>query len=405
MSPEASSSYARRDVFRLGAGAAAALVAARTLGPFGEAGAAEPVAGPILKPLPPEWFVPYGSNAEMRWDTVDPRRYLTDQARLFVRNHTSTPTVDPATYALRIHGDGLADPRTAERAHTLTYRDLLRLPARTVTSTLECTGNGRSFFATQQGTPASGTAWQLGAVGTVRWTGVPLSLVLRRLGLRRDAVDVQASGLDASYVSGGVDYGKVRRPFPLAKALDDALLVYAANGRPLLPDHGFPVRLVLPGWVGIANIKWLGELEVSRSPLTSPWNTTWYRMTGPDYPADAPPLTVMPVKSAFELARGAVLPAGRTTVLTGRSWSGAAPVRRVEVSTDGGESWTRARTWRQKGAGWTQWSLPWRPQTSGEHVLLARATDTDGRTQPDTVPFNDNGYLFSAVVRHPVAVA
>ncbi|WP_370619269.1 sulfite oxidase [Mumia sp. Pv 4-285] len=413
MSPDPSQTpFARRDVLRLGAGAAAAVVAARALGhaPAGAVPAAAPSiapasAGPIVKPLPPEWFVPYGTNAEMRWDSVDPRRYLTSADRLFVRNHTSTPAIDPRTWELRVHGDGLADPRTHDRAHVLTYRDLLRLPARTVTTVLECTGNGRSLFATQQGTPASGTPWQLGAVGTSRWTGVPLSLVLRRLELRSDAVDVQAVGLDAPYVTGGVDYGRVRRPFPLAKALDDALLVYALNGRPLPPDHGFPVRLLLPGWVGIANVKWLGELEVSREPLSSPWNTKWYRMTGPDYPVDSPPLTVTPVKSAFELAPGAELRARRRTVLTGRSWSGAAPVVRVDVSTDGGESWSRARTRRTHGSGWTQWSLPWRPRSTGEHVLLARATDAAGRTQPDRVPFNDGGYFFSAVVRHPVAVA
>lgn len=407
--PAPTPALARRDVLRLGAGAAATLVAAGTLG-AGQALAAPSVlttpAGPILKPLPPEWFVTYGTNAEMRWDAVDPRQYLTSAERLFVRNHTRTPTIDASSYALRIHGDGLADPRSPERAHVLSYRDLLRLPSRTVTSLLECTGNGRSFFASQQGTPASGTAWGLGAVGTVRWTGVPLGTVLRALGVRRDAVDVQASGLDDPFVSGGVDYGRVRRPFPVAKALDDALLVYAMNGRPLLPDHGFPVRLLLPGWVGIANIKWLGELEVSRASLTSPWNTKWYRMTGGAYPSDAPPLTVMPVKSAFELARDAVLPAGRRTVLTGRAWSGAGRVTRVEVSTDGGASWGDARlTRRGHGGGWAQWAYPWRPRTTGSHVLLARATDSTGQTQPDTVPFNDNGYLFWAVVRHPVSVA
>jgi len=412
--PAPSPALARRDVLRLGAGAAAGLVAARSFGaaPASATPAVPPApsslapTGPILKPLPPEWFVTYGTNAEMRWDSVDPRRYLTPAERLFVRNHTSTPTIDPATYALRIFGDGLADARTPERAHVLSYRDLVRLPSRTVTSLLECTGNARSYFASQQGTPASGTAWQLGAVGTVRWTGVPLALVLRSLGLRSDAVDVQATGLDPSFVSGGVDYGRVRRPFPVAKALDDALLVYAMNGRALPPDHGFPVRLLLPGWVGIANIKWVGELEVSRSPLTSPWNTKWYRMTGGDYPADAPPLTVLPVKSAFELARDAVLPARRRTVLTGRAWSGAAPVTRVEVSTDGGASWERARITRHgRGGGWAQWAYPWRPRTSGPQVLLSRATDRAGRTQPATVPYNDNGYLFSAVVRHPVVIA
>ena len=116
----------------------------------------------------------------------------------------------------------------------------------------------------------------------------------------------------------------MRRPFPVAKALDDALLVWGMNGEPLPPDHGFPVRLVLPGWVGIASIKWLGSLRgLHDAELTSPWNTEWYRMSGGDHPVDAPPLTTNPVRSAWELPWEAALPAGPRSVLTGRSWSGA----------------------------------------------------------------------------------
>jgi DMSO/TMAO reductase YedYZ molybdopterin-dependent catalytic subunit len=373
----------------------------------------------IVKALPADRFVDFGTNAEMRWDSVDPRRFLTRQRDLFVRNHTATPVIDRATYALRVHGDGLADPRTESEAHTLSWRDLRALPITTLTSVHECTGNGRSFFATQQGTPASGTAWTLGSVGTVRWEGVRLRTVLRRLGLSPDAVSVQATGLDAPYVTGGVDHGRVRRPFPIAKALDDALLAWGADGAPLLPDHGYPLRLVLPGWVGIGSIKWLGSLEVSRSELTSPWNTRWYRMTGGAYPADAPPLTVNPVRSAWELPWGATLPAGRSQVLTGRSWSGLAPIRRVDVSLDGGRTWAparledddrgahghhRGRDRGDHGHGWTRWSVRWRRPAPGATTLLARATDHAGRTQPLETPFNDNGYFFDAVVRHPVTV-
>ena len=133
-----------------------------------------------------------------------------------------------------------------------------RLPTTEITSVHECTGNGRSFFGSQQGTPASGTPWLLGAVGTIRWQGVRLKHLLRRVGISPDAVSIQATGLDPNYVSGGVDYGPVRRPFPVAKALDDAILAWGMNGKPLLRDHGYPLRLVLPGWVGIGSIKWLG---------------------------------------------------------------------------------------------------------------------------------------------------
>jgi DMSO/TMAO reductase YedYZ molybdopterin-dependent catalytic subunit len=370
----------------------------------------------ILKPTPADRFVDFGSNAEMRWDSVDPRRYLTDPSRLFVRNHTSTPVIDRDSWRLRVYGDGLARPRTGSEALSLSYADLRRLPRTTVESVHECTGNGRSFFATQQGTPAAGTAWTLGAVGTVVWEGVRLRDVLRRVGLDPDAVSIQATGLDPSYVSGGVDYGPVRRPFPVSKALDDAILAWGMNGAPLLPDHGFPVRLVLPGWAGIASIKWLGSLEVSRNQLTSPWNTKWYRMTGGGYPADSPPLTVNPVRSAWELPWAATLPAGRTVELTGRSWSGLAPVRRVDVSLDGGATWRRADLADPqarhrhghpavRGHGWTRWSVRWRSPAAGSYEVMARATDAAGRQQPSSTPFNDNGYFFDAVVRHPVTVA
>ncbi len=220
-------------------------------------------------------------------------------------------------------------------------------------------------------------------------------------------MSIQATGLDPNYVSGGVDYGPVRRPFPVAKALDDALLAWGMNGEPLLPDHGFPVRLVLPGWVGIGSIKWLGSLEVADTELTSPWNTKWYRMTGGSYPADAPPLTVNPVRSAWELAWGAILARRPALELTGRSWSGAAPVARVDVSVDGGSTWSRAHT-SPSGPhreAWTQWRYTWKRPARGEHVLMARATDRLGRTQPLVTPYNDNGYFFDAVVKHPVTVA
>jgi DMSO/TMAO reductase YedYZ molybdopterin-dependent catalytic subunit len=390
----------------------------------------------IRKPTPADEFIDFGTNAEMRWDSVDPQRYLTDPARLFVRNHTSTPTIDKATWRLRIFGDGLTTPRTEATALSVSFDDLRRLPRTTLESVHECTGNGRSFFAGQQGTPAAGTAWKLGAVGTVVWEGVRLRDVLRLVGLAPEAVSIQATGLDPNYVTGGVDYGPVRRPFPLAKALDDAILAWGMNGAPLLPDHGYPLRLVLPGWVGIGSIKWLGSLEVARTQLTSPWNTKWYVMTGGSYPPGQPPLSVNPVRSAWELPFPATLAAGRTVTLTGRAWSGLAPIRRVDVSLDGGTTWRPAelldtrddgghgRHARRdhahdhghdhghdhdfpalRGFGWSRFATSWRKPAPGSYAVLARATDAAGRQQPLTTPFNDNGYFFDAVVRHPVTVA
>jgi DMSO/TMAO reductase YedYZ molybdopterin-dependent catalytic subunit len=206
-------------------------------------------------------------------------------------------------------------------------------------------------------------------------------------------------------VTGGVDLGAVRRPLPVGKALHDVLLAYEMNGEPLLPDHGFPVRLVVPHWIGISSIKWVGRIEVSDEPLFSPWNTQFYRLFGPDYPADGRPFDRQVIKSAFELERNATVPAGETVRLTGRSWSAGGPIRRVDVSTDGGVRWRRARfTGRSPGGAWQRWELDWRP-SEGSHELLARATDVHGNTQPEVTRYNTLGYLFDAVVRHPVTAA
>lgn len=352
---------------------------------------------PIVKPLPPELFIVHGSSAETRWEAMRGHGYHTPTDRFFVRNHTSTPIIDPASWRLRLHGPGLRSPRS------LTYEDLLAMPCTTADVAIECAGNARTYFESQQHTPTPGIPWGLGGIGVARWRGVPLSAILEAAGVTSDAVDVMPVGLDAPYIEDGVDHGRVRRPLPIAKALDDALVAYEMNGRPLPPDHGFPARLVVPGWTGVASIKWLGSIEVSTTPLTSPWTTTFYRMTGPGYPGD--PLTVQGVKSAFELPWNASLRAGRQHVLRGRSWSGGGRVVRVEISVDGGHTWRAAHTHGPRLArAWAPWHFAWAPKEPGEYVLMARATDETGATQPVEARFNTNGYLFDGVIRHPVTV-
>ena len=389
----------RRDLLKLGATLPLAAGVANWVSPS-PAGAAETAATtPIVKPLPPEWFVSYGTNAEMRWDSVRQLGYTVPNERFFVRDHTATPLIDERSWRLRVHGSGLQGPGLE-----LSYDQLRRMPQREVVTAIECAGNGRSFFASQQGTPASGTQWGLGAIGVARWRGVPLREVLKRARVSHRAVDVMPVGLDATVVSGGVDYGHVRRPLPIGKALDDAILVLSMNGEDLPPDHGFPVRLVVPGWIGVASIKWLGEIEVSDQPLFSYWNTVQYVMTGDAYP-DRPLVTTQTVKSAWELARGAELPAHKPVTLTGRAWSGTSAIERVEVSADQGGSWQRARLEGPRKAGtWTPFRYQLRHLERGPAELWARATDRHGRTQPLTTPFNNNGYLFNAVIRHPVTV-
>ncbi|MET7495664.1 sulfite oxidase [Streptomyces sp900116325] len=386
----------RRDLLRFVAAASVTgLVAAAPA-----RAAASPAPG-IVKPLPPELFTVRGTNAETNFAALRSTGLLTPADRFFVRNHTVTPRIDAAGWRLTVWGSGLTGS-----AVDFTYDQLRALPSVTRTGFVECAGNARSFYSTQQNQQVSGTAWTLGAIGTARWRGVRLADVLRRAGIGRNAVDVLPRGLDDEVVSDGTNLGRVRRPLPVAKALDDVVLAYEMNGRPLPPDHGYPVRMIVPSWVGIANIKWVGDIEVSAEPLLSPWNTGLYRLFGPAYPPEgSAPLTGQTLKSAFELAPGVSVPVHRRQVLTGRSWSGGAPVRTVEVSTDGGARWRHARLRDEPRSGsWVRWSADWLPKERGPAVLLARATDRTGRTQPDVAVHNTQGYLFDAVVRHGVRV-
>ncbi|MEU5134741.1 sulfite oxidase [Streptomyces californicus] len=387
----------RRELLKLVAAASAAVPLASLAAPARAAGGLPGV----VKPLPPELFTLRGTNAETNFAALRGTGPLTPADRFFVRNHTATPRIDRDAWRLTVWGDGLRGGPVE-----FGFADLLGLPAVTRTAFVECAGNGRAFFTSQQGQAVTGTAWTLGAIGTARWRGVRLADVLRRAGIGRHAVDVLPRGLDAEVVTDGVNLGRVRRPLPVAKALDDVVLAYEMNGEPLPPDHGFPVRLIVPSWVGIANIKWVGDIEVSAEPLLTPWNTGLYRLFGPGHPPEgSAPLTRQTLKSAFELAPGAVFPAHRRALLTGRSWSGGAPVRTVEVSTDGGSHWRGARLRDAPRAGsWVRWTADWVPRERGPAVLLARATDRSGRTQPVATAHNTQGYLFDAVVRHPVTV-
>ncbi|RFU84684.1 sulfite oxidase, partial [Streptomyces triticagri] len=356
-----------------------------------------------VKPLPEEWFRVHGTNAETRFEALRGTGRHTPVERFFVRNHTSTPLIDKDSWSLRVWGSGLRRPAGRE----FSYDELRRLPSVTISALVECAGNGRSYFDTQQGEPASGTSWRLGAVGSARWRGARLADVLRLAGVRRDAVDVQPRGLDADYVTDdGTNLGRVRRPLPVEKALDDVVLAYEMNGEPLPADHGHPVRVLVPSWVGIASVKWVGDIEVSAEPLYSPWNTDFYRLFGDAYPPEgSAPLTRQTVKSAFEVAEGQEFTADRTHVLSGRSWSGGGRVTSVEVSTDGGASWRPARLRdAPRPDNWVRWTVTWRPRRAGSTQLLARATDSRGVRQPDRTVPNDQGYLFDAVVRHPVSV-
>jgi DMSO/TMAO reductase YedYZ molybdopterin-dependent catalytic subunit len=389
----------RRLVQLLAAGAGAATAGLLPLYPkTNTAQAQTPKPSPIVKPTPPELFVQNGSNLEMRWEALSNRGYLVSNAMFFVRNNNPTPKVDLATWQLRVEGSGVG------RSRSFSYDELLSMPSVSVIRAIECAGNGRNFFEKSHGKKVEGTPWNLGGIGVAEWTGVPLREVLQRAGLKRTARDVMAVSLDAK---------KIQRPFSVEKALaEDTLLVYAMNGDVLPIDHGFPVRVLLPGWVGIAHIKWVESLQVSETPLFSEYNTKRYVLIGKDYPVSedlkaqgvlGQILTTQKVKSAFELPWDGEISSGKRLV-RGRSWSGEGKITTVEVSFDDGKTWRTARL-REPNItkAWVRWDLEWDARP-GRYGLRARATDDRGNTQPDNIPFNEEGYSHWAVVTHPLKV-
>ncbi len=295
----------------------------------------------IVKPLPPEAFVRHGTNAETRWEALRGTGHHTPNDLFFVRNHTATPAHRRRRLAAAAVGSGLRGGPGEDRAVEFGYDDLRRLPSVTRTAFVECAlSNGRSGLHHPAGRDGLRHPWTLGAIGVARWRGVPWPPSCAGRACPRTPSTCSRAAWTPSTSAAGRTSAACGGRCRFTKALDDVVLAYEMNGEPLPPDHGYPVRVLVPSWVGIASIKWVGDIEVSAQPLFSPWNTAFYRLFGPAHPEGGTvPLTRQTLKSAFELASGATFPAGRRQVLTGRSWSGAGPVARVDVSTDGGSSW------------------------------------------------------------------
>ena len=318
------------------------------------------------------------------------RGWLTPTPLHFVRSHAPTPHIDAASWRLAVEGDAV------ERPVSLSLDDLRRLPERSQVCWLECAGNSRVFYGSIQGRPADADQlpWGAGAVANAEWTGVPLAAVLDRAGVKPGAVDVLLEGLDE---------GRFNRPIPIDVARQSTtILAYAMNGADIPPDHGYPVRAIVPGWMGGSSIKWVGRIVVSDQTIRVKTNTESYVLDGPDYP-DKPPLTVQPIKSVVALPWEATLPPGPQMV-RGFAWSPHGRIAAVEYSLDGNGSWSEARLIEPNvPLAWVRWEFAWDP-APGRHTITTRAVDEQGNRQPDTIPWNRLGYLYNAVVPHPVQV-
>ena len=311
--------------------------------------------------------------------------------------HFDIPYIDPSTWRLEIDG-------RVSRSLSLSLADLKSHPRITAPVTLECAGNGRARLLPR---PRS-QPWLEEAVGTGEWTGTPLGPVLQEAGLLDDAVEVLFTGLDRG------EQGRVEqwyeRSLPVDEALrPDVLLVYELNGVPLPPQHGFPLRLIVPGWYGMAHVKWLGRITLLNEPFWGYQQNVFYRIAQDE---DDPGVLVTRIQPRALMippgipvleTRERLLTPGRHT-LRGRAWSGWAPVGRVEVSPDGGTTWAEAELVPPLGEhAWRGWSFTWEA-AEGRHELLARATDDAGNSQPLEPVWNLRGVSNNACQRVVVNV-
>jgi DMSO/TMAO reductase YedYZ molybdopterin-dependent catalytic subunit len=392
---------------------------------------------PGLRVLSPE---PENAEAAER-DTYT--TMITPLEEFYIRNHYPTPDIDEGDWTVSLTG-------MVDREVDLSVAELKDgFPTETVFHTMQCSGNGRSYFQPQVG----GNQWSFGAVGNAEWTGTPVSAVLERYGA--DTGD----GRWLSVMGGDAPEGEdvFTRSIPMRKVLDDCILAYEMNGRPLASDHGFPVRFVVPGWYGNNNVKWVNRMHVmdmmvfgeewetpdqrtythwqqysyriipaqdqeAEQYRTIPYYDTYRQMQNPDQVRNAYIYDQL-VKSLIgypgeesTVGRG---PDGAVEVI-GVAWAGDNGVRRVEVSADGGETWNEAEFFRPDlGAfSWRLWRYNWTVDP-GEYTLVSRATDTQGRTQPATIsspeeglrgiqddkfPWNQDGYINNAYMPHAVDV-
>ena len=315
-------------------------------------------------------------NLEMPFETIE--RFITPTKSFYVRTHFPIPKIDRDAWWLHMEGE-------VEKPFAINYEQLLELGSVTIPVTLECAGNNRNFLEPK----VKGVQWGLGAVGTAEWTGVPLSVLLDRAVVRSNAREVVLEGSD----HGTLDDPKsppgeltFSRGVPLEKAQHDVLLAYKMNGKDILPEHGFPVRAIVPGWYAMASIKWLQRIIVTGQPFAGYYQTldyAYWKRRGDI--AELSPVAELMVKAEIvKPAQDDTVSANSTVRIHGAAWSSGNEVVRVEVSADGGATWKDATLLGEpKPSAWRFWEFNWKtPAVAGTQTIVARATDSLGQTQP-----------------------
>jgi len=323
--------------------------------------------------------------------------WVTPVESFFVRNNLLMPVVNLSDWRLTINGE-------VERPLSFTWNEFMQLATSRVTNTIECAGNGRANYRPTIG----GVPWGRGGVGNGVFEGPRLADLLRMAELRPTARHVAFRGTDV-VPPGSQEF---IRSIPLSKALDpNTLLATKMNGLPLPAEHGFPVRSLVPGWIGSASIKWLDEIRVLPHEFDGFYMNPGYRMlvsqssSAAHRQIESVSITSLRVKSIIaEPSEGAVLAEGSVTI-RGASWAGESEIAKVEISVDEGRTWHLAELDKDRAKyAWRLWRYQWRPNHVGEYTILSRATDNTGLAQPVEPQWNPGGYLWNGVDRVQVRV-
>lgn len=351
-------------------------------------------AGSVLLPAAPKrGMILRSSRAEDLEMTLDGflESYITPVDRFFVRSHHYQPTVDAAAWRLKVDGK-VSTPLT------LTIEELKKLPRVELVSVLECAGNGRGLYEPSM----AGLQWTYGSVGNGRWAGVRLADVLKKAGAQAGAIEVLFDGADVAVAK----QPEFQRGIPFNKAMDpNTLLAYEMNGEALPKEHGFPLRLIVPGWAGDSWAKWITRIEVRDTEFDGFFMKTGYRHPGKPVapgtavdPAQMKPVTTLQIKSIIASHVDGQDVAIAPTKLRGVAWSNESPVASVEVSTDGGRGWRAARLGKDSARfGWRQWEYDWTPAQAAYYNVMVRARNVAGENQPMAQEWNPSGYGHNVV--------
>src|SRR4051812_47672875 len=315
-------------------------------------------------------------NLETPFSMVD--SFITPTKSFYVRTHFPIPTINRDAWWLYVEGE-------VEKPFAINYEQLITLQSLTAPVTLECAGNNRNFLEPK----VKGVQWHLGAVGNAEWTGVPLSALLDRATLKPNASEVVLEGADSGVLEDPKSPPgelKFARSIPLEKARRDVLLAYKMNGEDLPAEHGFPLRAIVPGWYAMASVKWLQRIIVTDRPFNGYYQTFDYAYwkRGEDG-AELTPRSEMQIKAEIaQPAEGETMPANTSARVSGAAWTCDAEITKVELSTDGGVTWKHAKLLGTSNSNaWRLWESNWQtPSESGKQTLIARASDSLGRTQP-----------------------